>query len=140
MGKIKALFFKYFVEKTDNGYIQFFRYIFVGGTATVADMGTLYVLTSVFHVYYLISAALAFLVGITVNYVISIVWVFKSTGNLKREVTLFFIIGLTGLMLNEVIIWLLVDKFAIFYMYAKLVSTATVLAWNFGLRKKLVFK
>jgi len=69
----------------------------------------------------------------------SIVWVFKTTGNFKREITLFVIIGLGGLILNEIIIWLLVEKVSLYYMIAKAIAVVIVLVWNFGMRKKFVF-
>lgn len=139
MEQAKTLFNKFIVDKTDNTGIQFFRYIFVGGTAAAVDIGSLYVFTSVFDIHYLVSAALAFTLGIATNYFISIKWVFKSTGNLKKEVTLFVAIGVGGLILNELIMLGLVDGLNIFYMAAKLVSTAIVMIWNFGMRKKFVF-
>lgn len=36
---------KLFAQNTENTYIQFFRYFFVGGFAFLVDFGLLYVLT-----------------------------------------------------------------------------------------------
>jgi putative flippase GtrA len=139
MIEVKKLVNEVVFEKTTNTYIQFLRYIFVGAAATVVDVGSLYVFTSKLGIYYLTSAALAFCLGIVTNYLLSILWVFKSTGNLKKEITLFLLIGLSGLLLNELIIWVLVSKLSIYYLVSKLVATAIILIWNFGLRKKIVF-
>jgi len=139
MDNISLLAKRLFFERTEDTKIQFFRYIFVGGVATIIDMGSLYVFTSMVGIHYLISAAIAFVFGVMANYLMSIVWVFKTTGNFKREITLFVIIGLGGLILNEIIIWLLVEKVNLYYMIAKAIAVVIVLVWNFGMRKKFVF-
>lgn len=139
MDNISLLAKRLFFERTEDTKIQFFRYIFVGVVATIIDMGSLYVFTSMVGIHYLISAAIAFVFGVMANYLMSIVWVFKTTGNFKREITLFVIIGLGGLILNEIIIWLLVEKVSLYYMIAKAIAVVIVLVWNFGMRKKFVF-
>jgi putative flippase GtrA len=129
----------FLLQKNDNVYIQFFRYLFVGGTAAVVDVGSLYFLTSRFGLYYLLSAAIAFLLGIATNYLLSILWVFRTTGQLKKEILLFVLIGFSALLLNEAIMYSLVSIMSIFYLLAKLISIAITMMWNFGLRKKFVF-
>ena len=57
--------------------VQFVRYLIVGTVAFVADFGVLLVLTESCHLHYLRSAALAFLIGMAVNYALSVTWVFK---------------------------------------------------------------
>jgi len=130
---------KLFFEKTGETSIKFFRYLFVGGTATVVDMGALYVFTSILGLNYLISAAIGFVLGVTANYLMCIAWVFKSSGKIEKEIILFVIIGIGGLILNEVIIWLLVEEAGLYFMIAKVVAVAAVMVWNFGMRKKFVF-
>lgn len=88
---------------------------------------------------YLISAAIAFILGVATNYLLCIVWIFESTGRVKKEIILFVVIGVGGLILNEVIIWLLVEEAKLYYMLAKAVAVVIVLVWNFGMRKKYVF-
>jgi len=132
---VKKLFF----EKNQDTRIQFLRYIFVGGAATVVDMGSLYIFTSIIGLNYLISAAIAFILGVTTNYLLCIAWIFESTGKVKREIILFVVIGVGGLILNEIIIWLLVEEVGLYYMLAKAVAVVIVLVWNFGMRKKYVF-
>jgi putative flippase GtrA len=136
---INELAKKLFLEKNHDTRIQFFRYIFVGGAATIVDMGSLYILTSIMGLNYLISAAIAFILGVTGNYLLCIAWIFESTGRVKKEVILFVVIGIGGLILNEIIIWLLVEEVGLYYMVAKAVAVVIVLGWNFGMRKKYVF-
>lgn len=137
---MRTLIDRYLIKKSGETHIQFFRYIFVGGLATVVDMGTLFLLTTFGGVFYLLSAAIGFILGLSTNYALSIGWVFETTGDFKKEFSLFAVIGVGGLILNEIIIWVLVDHLEIYYMSAKIVSVILVLFWNFGMRKKFVFK
>lgn len=130
---------KYILKKTDNTLIQFFRYIFVGVIATIVDMSTLFLLTSKYEIFYLISTAIAFIFGVITNYFISIIWVFRSSRNFKKEFFLFVAIGVFGLILNELIMFILVSKLNLFYMFAKATAVFLILIWNFGMRKAFVF-
>jgi glycosyltransferase involved in cell wall biosynthesis/putative flippase GtrA len=126
-------------RKISKGFLQYFRYLMCGGVATITDISILFVLTHIFHVNYLIAAACAFLTGITVNYSLNTVLVFKSSGQIKKEFPIFALIGIGGLFWTESILWILVDKLDIYVMIAKMVSIALVLQWNFFMRKKFVF-
>ena len=64
---LKELFF----QQSSRLSVQFFRYFIVGGIAAVADIGSLYIFTEIFAIYYLISAALAFIIGVVINYILS---------------------------------------------------------------------
>lgn len=130
-----------FVAPTDNWFLQLFRYGFVGGTAFLVDYGTLFCLTNYAEVPYLWSAAVAFLLGLVTNYLISISWVFSHTGKMQiwQEFLFFSIIGVIGLGLNELIMYAGTDLLHLHYMISKLISTAIVFFWNFFARKFLLF-
>jgi putative flippase GtrA len=127
------------VGKTQNTLHQFVRYIFVGGIAAVVDTGCLYILYYEFGLNHLIAAAVGFVIGLLVNYLISIVWVFETTGNFKQEFTLFAMIGVGGLLWTELTLWLSVNLGHLPVMGAKVLALCLVLIWNFGMRKKFVF-
>ena len=133
---------KLFIEKTDNTLIQLFRYTFVGGIAFIVDFACLYILTEFAGIHYLFSAAIAFILGLIVNYILSILWVFKSRTVNKKiiEIIIFAVIGIIGLGLNEVMIWFFTDKISIYYLYSKLISTAIVYFWNFLARKYILYR
>ena len=121
---------------------QFSRYIAVGGLAFVVDFGLLYLLTELLGLYYLISAAIAFLFGLLTNYSLIRLWVFdrRTIKNVAVELVIFTAIGIVGLGLNEVIIWFVREKIHFHYMIAKAISAGIVLIWNFGARKAVLFR
>ena len=132
---------KLFVEPTENVLLQLFRYGFVGGAAFVVDYATLFVLTNNVGVQYLWSAAIAFVLGLVANYLLSISWVFRNRGSLSRwqEFLFFAVIGVVGLGFNELVMYACTDLMHIHYMVSKLISTAIVFFWNFFARKYLLF-
>ncbi len=131
-----------FVNKTDNTVVQLFRYTFVGGVAFIFDFGSLFILTEYIKIYYLVSAAIAFIIGLTINYLLSISWVFSkhSIKSKHFEFFIFAFIGVIGLALNEFFIWFFTDIAKLHYLYSKLISTAFIYLWNFFMRKYILFK
>jgi len=121
---------------------EFLRYVLVGGFAFVCDTSTLFSLTQFLRVNYLISAPVGFIVGTVVNYVLSRKWVFerRRLTNTPAEMTVFTLIGVVGLGLNELILWVFQAKLGIYYLFAKGVSGVVVLMWNFGARKFTLFR
>lgn len=127
--------------ETTNTLIQLFRYLWVGGISFVIDYISLFIFTEYLHINYLISAAIAFILGLTTNYLLSTIWVFNNS-RLKNKLTefiIFSIIGIIGLGLNEIIIYICSELLNLYYMMSKLISTAVVFFWNFLGRKYILF-
>ena len=132
---------KIFVGETDNTFLQFFRYLFVGGGAFVVDFGLLFVFTHFLNLHYLLSATLSFIAGLLVNYFISTSWVFnrKTVKNKYLEFFVFAIIGVIGLGFNDLFMWIFTDRFGIYYLLSKIITTVIVYFWNFFARKYILF-
>ncbi len=139
---MKTLMKKLFKDDTEKTLIQLFRYIFVGGAAFLVDIGSLYILTSFVGIYYLISAAIAFILGLIANYILSIGWVFnnRTLNSAKLEFGVFALIGVVGLGFNEVLIWFFTEDIHIFYLISKVMAAILILFWNFFARKFTLFK
>lgn len=129
------------VGKSDKLWVQLGRYVVVGGLAFVVDMAVLIALTELGVLPYLASAAVAFLFGLTTNYLLSVTWVFdtRKTTSPWIEFAIFALVGVVGLGINEVVMWSLTDGLGVWYVGSKLVATAMVFAWNFGVRKIALF-
>lgn len=127
---------------TEKTSIQFLRYIFVGGAAFIVDIGSLYLLTDVFGINYLISAAIAFILGLIANYILSISWVFnkRTLKNRPIEFGVFAVIGIIGLGLNEFFIWFFTAEIGFYYLISKIISAGIILFWNFFARKYVLFR
>jgi putative flippase GtrA len=129
-------------DKPDSLIGQLLRYAVVGGISFVVDYGSLWLLTEKAGLPYLWSAAIAFLLGLICNYLLSTAWVFGESRikNAWGEFLAFAIIGVVGLGLNELIMYGCTDGLGFHYMLSKIVSTGIVFFWNFLARRFLVFK
>ena len=130
------------ISLLDNSVIQqFLKYVLVGGAAFVIDYSLLYFLTEVMGFHYLVSNIFSFSSGLIFNYIVCIYWVFTDSklGNRYLEFLFYGLIGIVGLGISELAMWIMAQGFALHYMVAKLISTAVVLVWNFVARKYLLF-
>ena len=158
---VKKWFNLLFVEETTNTFIQFFRSLFVGGIATVADIGVLILVRELFKMPETAAAVFGFIVGLTVNYVVSTFWVFSKAKVKNRafDFIAFGVIGVIGLFFTQLIIapfaveglfgegyfvrnasfgsLLPTDKY---YIVGKLIATVLVYIWNFCARKFILYR
>lgn len=120
---------------------QLFRYAVVGGVAFVADLGVLVALTELAGLHYLASAVVGFGAGVVVNYLLSVVWVFQQHTMRSRwaEFAVFLVLGIAGLGLNELSLFVLSGVLGVHYALAKVGATGVTFVWNFASRKLLLF-
>lgn len=134
---------KVFLVLRKNKYyplaIQFLRYVAVGGVAFVIDF---LVLTGALDlgIHYIPATIIAFIAGLLVNYCLCVLWVWSGTqARSFKDILIFALIGVGGLLLTVCLMWLLVDIFSFDVKISKIMVAALVLMWNFGLRKIFVF-
>ncbi|MDR1723760.1 MAG: GtrA family protein [Tannerella sp.] len=132
---------RFFVVASSDTLVQIVRYTFVGGLAFLIDFGLLFVLTEYVQMYYLVSASISFIAGLITNYLLSKIWVFDqaSIPNRGVEFIIFALIGLVGLGLNNLFLWLLTEFLSIHYIISKIITTVIVYFWNFFARKIILF-
>ena len=120
---------------------QILKFGLVGGTAFVIDYVLLYFCTEFLHIHYLISSIISFTVSVIFNYILSIKWIFdvKKKQDVKGFV-IFIILSVIGLGINSLIMYVMGEKFGVYYMLSKIVSTAVVMVYNFITRKIFVEK
>ena len=128
--------------KSGNLTVQVFRYLVSGGVAFLVDTGLLALQTELFgREYLLVWTAIAFTVGLLVTYLFSILWVFdkRRLKNRSAEIGIFVLIGVIGLGLTELLMWLFADKIGIHYLVSKIITTVLVFVWNFSAKKTILF-
>jgi len=121
---------------------QIFRFAIVGGITAGIDYLVLFILVEYFSLNYLIATAIGFFIGSTLNYILSLLFVFEG-GRFKTkfaEFSVFIIFTALGLALNHLIMWFGVDILESNYLFIKIVSLILVTLFNFLTKKFLVFK
>lgn len=121
--------------------IEMIRYAAVSVVALVVDAGGLFVLKELTHMDAVIASTLSFTAGIIVNFVMSRKWAFSEKASINKygEFTVFAIIGVTGLLITDGIIYVIADEMKINYMIAKGTAVFVVFFWNFFLRKFMLY-
>ena len=138
--KIKKL-----IPSKQNVLGQFLRYLVTGGLAFVVDFGLFALCLYVFDWHYLLANLVGLVAGLVLNYTMSIVWVFTACERKleKRKViefSLFAFVGIAGVGINQLLMFLMVSVFDWNEMASKMIAAVLVLVWNFGARKLMLFR
>lgn len=130
------------IEKIKNNKLlmQIAKFIVVGGTATVIDFVLLFVLKEFVGLNEIVSNTISFTISLIYNYIASVKWVFDVDKNKKQEqqFLIFIIFSIIGLLINNLILWICIDKLKIHYLIGKVIATAIVMVFNFVTRKKFL--
>lgn len=118
------------------------KFGFVGVLCFFIDYGIMVFLTEVFGINYMVSSTVSFSVSVTVNYILSVAFVFETDKdkNKIKEFIVFVLLSIVGLGVNERCMWLGTDLMGIHYMITKIGATAIVMVYNFVTRKMFIEK
>ncbi len=121
--------------------VDFVRYGAASAVALAVDFILLMALHYGLGLNHLIAAALAFAAGFLTVYWLSITHVFADRRALPPRVEFggFLAIGLAGLALTEVLMYLLVDIAHASILDAKVITSGLVFAFNFLARRQMIF-
>ena len=139
---LNSIFFK----PTENGFLKFFRYAFVGGIAFVID----YLFFVIFNILFLnitdskelsvaVGTTAGFIAGLIVNFILSKKFVFTEKANVgsKGEFMAYFVIGLIGYFINMGLMQLFIIK--INEYISKVIVAIIVLVYNYTARKYILY-
>ena len=115
-------------------------YMICGTITTILDIGLLYLLTEFFNIWYFTSSFISYSIAIFVNFILNKNFNFKNKSKkVFLQFSIFFLIALVGLAINQLILYSFVEFFGIWYLSAKLLATLTVIMFNFFMQKHFTF-
>jgi len=127
-----------------RGLLEMLRYLVVSAVALGIDVGAMAVALRVLHLDYLTAATIGFSLGLCVNYVLARTWAFASrvsrVRNRLAEFAVFAAIGVVGLVINDAIIAVVTESLRVDPLVSKIVAAGVVFAWNFFLRRYVLFR
>lgn len=140
--RVRSIVTAMFNKNPEREIIQIFRYLVVSSVALAIDFGTLAVLTELAGLHYLVSAAFSYTIGLIFSYIASVVWVFKKRTIDKKhlEFSIFAVIGIAGLGMNELTIWIMVDILGLHYLLSRFVSAGIGYVWKYVARRLILFR
>lgn len=111
---------------------RFVKYSSVGITTFILDLMLLYIFTDLFLWNYILSAGVAFIVAVSVNYYFSRKLVFKGTlRSVHSGYGIFLIITGVGLVAVTGLMFVFVDMFLWNYLLSRVVIAGIVGLWNY---------
>ncbi|MCY3048175.1 GtrA family protein [Aerococcus urinae] len=119
---------------------QIMRFILVGGLSTLLDFFVFSLLISC-QVHYLGANVCAFMLSLVFNYWASMRFVFQSSFSKEERwqgFLLFLVLALSGLLIQELILYLLIEQLSLDAHLAKLAGILVVMVYNFLSRKALL--
>jgi putative flippase GtrA len=121
--------------------LKFIKFGVVGFSGMLIDFGITYLLKEKVKIHKYVANSLGFISAATNNYYLNRIWTFQSEDpQIMIQYTKFFIIALTGLGINNLVIWLLSDKLASLNFYiAKFIAIVVVFVWNFTMNYLFTF-
>jgi putative flippase GtrA len=121
---------------------DFARYVAVSLAAFVLDLALLSTCLRLFDLGLALSATIGFTAGAVLAYVLSARWVFRFRAYAQApgfEFAAFVAIGLAGLGVTQLVLWIGVVWFALVPELVKLAAAGASFAFNYALRKSLLF-
>lgn len=125
-----------------NKFSVYFRYIISGGSAALTNVALLFLFTDIFHIYYLLSATLSYLISFFVSFYLQKYWTFGD-GNrdkLYGQMSLYFIVAMANLLVNDILMYIFVDWLGIHHLISQILTSGLIAVYSFILYKILVFK
>jgi len=121
--------------------LQAIRYGAAAFLGFVADYGTLLLLKEIADIHYLIAVPIAFVVGLAVNYLVGIWFVFRRGRlSLKKELIAFLLISLFALVVTEASMYLFTDILWVDYRISRIFSGVLTYLFNFFSRRVLLYR
>ena len=121
--------------------VQAMRYAVAAFGGFAADYCTLLALKEWIGIHYLVAVPIAFVVGLAVNYLIGIWFVFqRGRLSLRKELLLFVVISLTALAVTEGSMYALTDLLRIDYRISRIVSGVITYLFNFFMRRTVLYR
>lgn len=120
---------------------QGMKYIMGGGIAAVVDLISLYVFTDILGIYYIRSSVYAFIISFIVGFFFQKYITFNDRSmNHMKQWGQFLFYQLIGQSINMILLWLLVSKLGVYYMFAAVFNKGVVFFWNFIMNYLFNFK
>lgn len=121
---------------------KFLLFIIAGGTSAGSNFLIYALLLNVFHIWYLTSSIVAFILSVFVGFYLQKFLTFKdsSKANFRSQMIAFFLVSFGNLFINVVLMVFFVETLHINKLFAKVLTLGILACWNFFVYQKFVFK
>lgn len=122
-------------------YKEIINYLIFGGFTTLISIITYALFAKVFHIDYLISNVLSWIIAVLFAYITNKMFVFESKSKKDiKEITSFFFFRIVSLIMEMIILYIFVDMLHIDDLVTKIIAQIIVIISNYVFSKVFVFK
>ena len=117
------------------------RYLFSGGITVGVVLGSLYILTDIFGIWYLASSIISLVFGFALSFVLQKFWTFRDN-TLHRvhiQFSLHILLSLANIGVNTALMYILVSVFGLWYISAQLITSGLLASMNYAIYKHSIF-
>jgi putative flippase GtrA len=129
------------IKKLILKYKLYIKYLIAGGSASLVNLALLFFFTHFIGFHYLVSATLSFTVAFFVSFYLQKFWTFRdnSREGISKQGGKYLATGLANLAINSALMYVFVDIFHIWYMYAQVLAALLIACESFLIYKFLIF-
>jgi putative flippase GtrA len=119
---------------------KFLKFCIVGFSGMIIDFGTTWLLKERVKINKYIANSIGFTLAATSNYLLNRFWTFQSENTrIVSEYLSFVLISVIGLGINNLVLYLLIEKLKLNFYLSKLFAIAVVTLWNFSMNALITF-
>lgn len=111
--------------------MKFIKFLGVGGVATAIQYLLLMLMVEMYSQNAVQASVIAYLVSSIFNYLLNYYFTFSSAADHFVALSRFSVVVIIGLGVNGAIMYLLVERYEIYYLFSQIGATIIVLFWNF---------
>ena len=113
-----------------------------GGMAAAVDFSLLYILTDWTGLWYLASAAIAYVASFFTAFFLQKFWTFRdaSMERIKKQFLIYGTIAIVSLIINSIMMYVLVSLAHIWYMTAQFITSGVLAIGSFVVNRSITFK
>lgn len=112
----------------------------IGCLSSGLDFAVFTLLSEYAGVYYLLANCISVLIGITTSFYLNRTYNFKVKDKTARRFSIFLTVGLCGLVLSNIILWIGIDRLCLNGILVKLLSIVLVVFFQFLANKYITFR
>lgn len=112
----------------------------LGAITAVIDVMIFTSLVEFVGIYYILANCISVSIGICVSFLLNSKYNFKVTDDRTKRFVIFFLVGLTGILLSNGILYCVTEVFGFFYFIGKITSLVSVSLCKFTFNKFVTFK
>lgn len=121
--------------------LKVLRYLISGGIAALVNLLTLYIFTDIFHLWYIYSSWVAFVITFVVSFSLQRFWTFRGQHQraLNAQLLMYFVMAIANIIVNTGILYLLSEFVHLYYLISQAISIGLISIASFFLYQKYVF-